>query len=341
MRWPFVGRRERLRREAADWLARLNRPDGELHRADFEQWYNASPEHAAAYNRLAALFEVAGGASRPPAAAAGVAEKREAFFHGPGRYALAAAVAIVALLTCVLVFARGTVPGPQAEMQVASFAAPTAGARRVVLADGSEVLLSPGSALDVAIGADERRLRLVRGEARFSVAHEPRPFIVSAGGAEVVARGTRFVVALARGRATIALLEGRVDVSYLPSTGGSDRRRIARLEPGQRLVVEPPAPVSPALGEEPAAQRPAPASAMLEFDDTPLGEAVETVNRNGGSAIRLGEPALSRLRITGAFRRGDSAGFADSVAAAFRLEVERRPDGTLWLTPRRHASRTE
>jgi transmembrane sensor len=341
MRWPFAGRRERLRREAADWVARLNRPDGELHRAAFERWYRASEEHAAAYDRLAALFEVAGGASRPPAAAADVAPERKALFHGPGRYALAAAVAIVALLTCVLVFARGTVSGPQVETQVASFAASAEDARTVVLADGSQVLLSPRSALEVALGADERRLRLVRGEARFSVAHETRPFVVSAGGAEVVARGTRFVVTLAGGRATIALLEGRVDVSYAPSAGGADRRRVARLQPGQRLVVEPPARVSTAPREEPSAGRHAPASSMIEFDDTPLGEAVETVNRNGGSAIRLGEPALSRLRITGAFRRGDAAGFADSVAAAFGLEVDRRPDGTIWLTPRPQPRRSE
>jgi transmembrane sensor len=334
MRWPFVSRRERIRREAADWLARLNGPDGARDRGAFEDWYHKRPEHAAAYDRLSALFDVAGRASRPAPAA--VANLRDSPLPGPfrpGRYALAAAVGILALLTCVLVLARGTAPGTGLEPQVASFSAPPSDAQRIVLADGSEVVLSPGSAVDVALGRDGRRLRLLRGEARFSVAHEARPFIVSAGGAEVIARGTRFVVALAGGRARVALLEGRVDVSYLAPAGSTERREVARLRPGQSLIVEPRA-APAAVPRREAVQRPVPAPAMLQFDDTPLGEAVEAVNRHGSPSIRLRDAALERLRITGAFRPGDTGGFAESVAAAFAVEVERASDGTIWLKAR-------
>jgi transmembrane sensor len=237
------------------------------------------------------------------------------------------------LLACVLVLARGTAPGAELEPQVASIAAPASNSRRVVLADGSEVVLSPGSAVDVALGRDGRRLRLLRGRAQFSVAREARPFIVSAGGAEVVARGTRFVVALADGRTTVALLEGRVDVSYVAPAGNADQRQVARLRPGQSLIVEPAAAPAAAVRRE-TVQRAAPAPAMLQFDETPLGQAVEAVNRHGSPPIRLRDPALARLRITGAFRPGDTRGFADSVAAAFAVEVERPSDGTIWLKAR-------
>lgn len=70
---------------------------------------------------------------------------------------------------------------------------------------------------------------------------------------------------------------------------------------------------------------------MLEFDDTPLGEAIEQANRVGGAQLRLGGPALRRLRVTGAFRASDPRAFADALAAAFGLEVERSADGTLLL----------
>lgn len=334
MRWPFPSRRERSRREAADWIARLNGPDGVRDRPAFEHWYRESPDHAAAFDRLSALFAAAGRAGRPVAADAGPSARSPMTAASwPGRYALAAAIAIVALLTCALVFERVSAPGVGREAQVASFAAPPTGARRIVLADGSEVLLSPGSAVDVALGRDKRRLRLLRGRAEFSVARESRPFTVSAGGAEVVARGTRFVVALTRGRATVALLEGRVDVSYVAPAGSADRRHIARLRPGQSLVVEPAGARAPSPGRA-AVPRPASAPAMLEFDETPRGDAVEEVNRHGSPTIRLRDPALARLRITGAFRPGDTSGFAESIAAAFALEAERASDGTIWLKER-------
>jgi transmembrane sensor len=195
------------------------------------------------------------------------------------------------------------------------------------------LLLSAGSAVEVAMSGQERRLRLNRGEARFSVAHEERPFIVAAGGTEVFARGTQFIIRVASGRTTVALIEGSVDVSYTPTVSGERRR--TRLRPGDRLVVEsgrPPisAPAARAAVEPP----PHAAPAMLEFDETPLAVAVEQVNRGSIPLVRVDDPSLARLRISGAFRRGDTAGFARSIAAVFNLELERGTDGSLWLRPR-------
>lgn len=70
MVWPFVSRRERLRRQAARWVARLNGPFDEQDRAEFERWYRSSAEHAEAYDRVAALFNAAGRARRPEASIA-------------------------------------------------------------------------------------------------------------------------------------------------------------------------------------------------------------------------------------------------------------------------------
>lgn len=334
MRWPFVSRRERLRREAADWVARLNGPYDEKDRAEFERWYNSDPDHAAAYDRVAALFDAAGRARRPNVAAAEFSAEASRSRSRPIRYALAAAVAGAALLAFVLLSARTVSPIADGRQQFAAFSAPAAESRRIVLLDRSEVLLSPGSRLDVAIGRSERRLRLVHGEGRFTVAHEARPFIVAADGTEVVARGTRFVVRVADGGTTVSLIEGRVDVSH--STSPDGERRVTRLEPGQRLVVQKAAPAARSrVAPAPAELRPRPRrDAMLQFDDTPLGQAVEQVNRHGRPRVRLADPGIADLRVSGAFRAGDMAGFAESVAAAFDLELERGPDATLWLRPR-------
>ena len=53
--------------------------------------------------------------------------------------------------------------------------------RTVVLADGSSVVLNTDSLLRVAFSRNLRRVELVRGEALFSVSHDPsRPFAVQA-----------------------------------------------------------------------------------------------------------------------------------------------------------------
>jgi transmembrane sensor len=341
MRWPFVTRRERLRRDAADWIARLNGPHGEEDRVAFERWYGASPDHASAYDRLSALFQAAGNVTSEargrvePSGRAGASRSR------PLRYAFAAAVACAALAAFFLLSARAISPLAETRQQFAAFSSDGPGSRGIVLADGSEVLLSPGSRLEVAIGRTERRLRLIRGEGRFGVALEARPFIVEASGAEVVARGTVFVVHVSGDRTTVSLIEGRVDVSYPQPPGRTGGRRVARLEPGERLVVEiagertaaPPAAAPAAVEARPRASP----QAMLEFDDMPLGQAVDQMNHNGRPRVRLGDPALAGLRVTGAFRVGDTSGFAESVAAAFDLDLQRGPDASLWLRARSEA----
>ena len=70
---------------------------------------------------------------------------------------------------------------------------------------------------------------------------------------------------------------------------------------------------------------------MLQFDDTPLAEAVAAANRHSRTQIILADAAIGELKITGAFRVGDAGALAESLAAAFSLHLERGSDGTLVL----------
>jgi transmembrane sensor len=72
---------------------------------------------------------------------------------------------------------------------------------------------------------------------------------------------------------------------------------------------------------------------MLALDATPLGEAVAAINRYNGVQIRLADPALAVLRVTGAFHVHDPGGFAGAVAATFGLTVTRDGDAIV-MTPR-------
>jgi transmembrane sensor len=69
------------------------------------------------------------------------------------------------------------------------------------------------------------------------------------------------------------------------------------------------------------------------FDDVPLVDAVNEMNRYSRTPILLiGDGALSKLRVSGLYRTGDSASFAQAVAALHGLTVRER-GGRLELVP--------
>lgn len=329
MPWPFVSRKERLRAEASEWFARLNGSEG-AERRQFERWYSASPDHAEAYDRIAAVQRASTVLGQSDLARQPVLGSWAPRGGNGVRFAVAGAAIAVALIAVLLLGARELESPIAAPAQSVAYATGSGETRSVLLADGSSVELSPSSGLRVFFSNRERRVRLNRGEARFSVAHEARRFVVAAGAAEVIAHGTVFVVRLDQGRATVSLIQGSVDVSYVQSSTSRTGRSVKTLRLGEQITV-------PAAGQQTgapprtASRSTAPAHAMLEFDDTPMSDVIEEANRGGGAQLRLADPALGSLRVTGAFRVGDARAFADTLAAAFGLEVERSNDGTLLL----------
>ena len=317
----IFGSRTRIRREAAEWVARLGGGAGESDHAAFRAWYAADPRNAQAYDRMAAIWSASGQLPKPTA---GKVEERDGRSY---KFAFAVAASVLALAAAALLLLRGPFFGTGTQAP-AVYATSRGELRQLVLPDGSGVMLDAGSRIEIAFSAAERRLVLREGRARFAVAHEARPFIVQAGADQVVATGTLFDVSLLDDRLSVVLLEGRVEVRQ---GRGSAPPTVRRLEAGNRLVAQGGgAPVSaPASrGDTSWARR------MLEFDDVPLGEAVETANRYSRVQIRLGDAGIGTLRVTGAYRAGDAAGLARSLAAAFDLELRTDPDGNLTLSRR-------
>lgn len=310
------------------WLSRMHGGDRERHRPAFERW-RRKPGRAQAYDEaVTSLGEGRILEDSPLARSRGLPEQRHR--PVPMRYALGGAV-VVALIALLFLASAYAPPNLRHRQDLASYAAGERGTRLVHLGDGSKMLLGRGSSADVALTDSERRVTLRSGTARFSVAHERRPFRVAAGEAIVLAHGTIFDVRMALGMTTVALIEGSVDVSYPAASGGSDRgTRITRLKPGQQVVVGTPhlaGRSAPSMDRNPAPAAPT----MLQFDDAKLAEVVAEANRHSRARIRLADPSIGTLRITGAFRAGDADAFAESLAAAVGLRLERRPGGTLIL----------
>lgn len=314
----FFHSRRRVRREAAAWVARLGGGTGEQDHAAFRSWYEADRRNAETYDRMAAIWSASGQLAKAPPRERGTpAPTRRGFV-----FAIAASVLAVVAIAFLL---QGGAPWGADEPPL-SYATARGELREVALPDGSRIMLDAGSRIELAFSATERRLFLREGRARFSVAHEARPFIVQAGQDQVLATGTVFDVSLLGNRLAVVLLQGSVEIRQ---SRGAAPPITRRLTAGHRLVLQD----RGAAATAPVARGDtAWASRMLEFDDLPLGQAVEMANRYSSTQIRVDDDAVRRLRITGAYRAGDSRGLARSLAATFGLRLSTDPDGNIRLS---------
>jgi transmembrane sensor len=324
----FFRTRGRIRREAADWLARLGGGADEASHAAFRRWYEADRRHADAYDRMAVLWSAAGRIHAPPEGI--VTEEQAPRSARRFGFALAACVAGgIALISVLLLGSRWLADSASEPLQ--SFATAVGEIREVVLPDGSRLVLDSSSRVEAQFTPSRRLLTLRDGRARFVVAHESRPFVVRAASNEVIATGTVFDVSLLQDRLSVLLIQGSVEVRRGSGGVGS----IHRLAAGQKLVI---ADGAPALSQRATRGETLWPTRMLEFDETPLQEAVALVNRYSRVQLRISDGRTGTLRVSGAYRAGDVEGFARSLAAAFSLRLDTLPNGDLLLVDPRAAA---
>jgi transmembrane sensor len=204
----------------------------------------------------------------------------------------------------------------------------------VALPDGSAVVLDTDSAVEVAYTDIERGVRLVQGQALFEVAkHKPLPFRVHAGSRVITAVGTRFDVRLLGSPDTptvrVALLEGAVNVS----NANRASLETASMVAGEVLQAAPSAPmrVQPGDAQTLASWE----SGVLVFNDRPLSEAVEEMNRYTTNPIVLADESSRNLRVSGVFNTRDPDYFAETIAETFALSLHRDQNGAVRLIARR------
>jgi transmembrane sensor len=327
---------ESIEATAAAWLAA--RDDGlTAEQADaFAAWRAADPRHEAAALRLeltwAALQQLRGfrpEAKRHP--------DRDLLRGSPLRkgrriaFPLATMAAIAASLMVAVVWWVSAVRSDATE----TYATTTDGYQRVTLRDGSVMELNGGTAVQVKFTAPERRVRLLRGEAHFTVAKNPtRPFSVEAGSVAVRAVGTAFNVRLGAADVEVLVTQGKVSVSEVERVGSTavpqleslrtdrsppvsvllqanERTLIPVLRPAT-LPVAPPSLVVERIKPEVVREALAWQGPRIVFLDTPLAEAIGQFNRRNHLQLELVDEELAVLPIGGSFR-------AENVDAFVRL----------------------
>lgn len=221
--------------------------------------------------------------------------------------ALAAAIAVIAWPRPAL-----DLKTPQGRQQVQ------------VLADGSRLTLNGDSQARVTLARRKRDVRLDHGEAFFKVAHDPsRPFTVHARDASVTALGTAFNVNRLADATEITVHEGKVRVA---ATTTRDRPIVVVAGESVRVSargIEGRVKFNPAIADDWR-------SGWIELNNGRLGDLVTELNRaNATRPLKLGEPALAELRLTGRFRATAPRETAALVAATHGLALHEAPDATV------------
>lgn len=316
--------------EAVAWLTTLQDSDQRTPAAEsaFREWMQADAGHARAFAHVTEVWDALPGALSPVGASARSPQSQPPQPQPRRRYAMAASIAMVLSVAGAWAwYARDPVYETDVGQQ-----------ETVSLSDGTRVALNTDSRLAVDFSDAERRVRLDRGEVLFDVAKNPdRPFVVEAGNERIRAVGTSFVVRRDGERVSVTLLKGRVLVSHLGQGAAGAALRPAMLTPGERLIVDP-ARVQPAqaVAVPPASlaiDRPKLDSVTawregnVMFDDTPLAEAMQEINRYGGKPLQLSDPRLGSLRISGVFSVQDPVQFAQLAAELHNLKVVQSADG--------------
>jgi transmembrane sensor len=315
--------------EAAAWRTRLTDSDVET-TPEFESWLQADDLHQKAWSRVQSSWLLIGEHQTAPelldlrrTALANVRKTAGARWRqtvGARAGVFRKAAAGVVLLACAAAFATWY-------WQRADAYTTQTGERRIVtLADGSQVQLDSLTDLRVRYSAHARELTLLRGQARFDVAHDvERPFMVIAAGEKVVATGTAFNIDLHKSKLVVTLIEGRVVV--LPQQAGRD----VELQAGEQLSVSASgtSSVAPANIERSTAWQ----HGRLVFDDEPLSTVVEQVNRYARLPLVLTDESTAKLRISGVFSTRDIDGFVETLTHYLPVDADRR-DGAIHLSHR-------
>ncbi len=217
---------------------------------------------------------------------------------------------------------------------------------RQVLPDGSLVELREGAKIAVDFGAAVRRVRLVKGEAHFTVAENKAvPFIVVAGSIEVRAVGTAFAVQLDAMKVEVLVTEGRVAVdrptgslreNSLPLAPGiaTTPQTIAVVDAGRTIAVEletAAVPSALAISAAEQDQRLAWRVPRIELSGMPLSAALALFNRYSSIQLQLADPAHGAFELSGALRPDNPNALLHVLKLEHGLEADRRPDGVVVL----------
>jgi transmembrane sensor len=297
--------------EAAEWLLRLQEDQSTAEIERWIEWCTLDPKNQQAFERLMPLWQleqaepaqaispaVSSAAARPDVPLALPLRARR--FTKPVWVPWAAAAGIAAVAVGIAAAVMGRIPSVRGDGEVRLAAVDTLSSQRAQsrsarLSDGSQVALGAQSQIAVRFGGGQRQIEIEHGEAFFTVQHNrAEPFVVGAGGVQVVAVGTAFDVDRRGGRVGVTVQDGTVEVS-LKAAGGKP----ISVTRGSQLVIDETGVEAPVVRVVSPEAADAWRRGRLEYISEPLPSVIEDLNRYSSDRIVLDDPKLRDLRYSG------------------------------------------
>ncbi|WP_197524497.1 FecR family protein [Novosphingobium resinovorum] len=267
-------------------------PEDTALRERIEAWLDETPEHRQAWTQARKAWAVLGDVERAQRAPSSTATVLPFTPRARSQPTYRRVMASLGALAASVALALAISPSLLLRLS-ADYATGTGQLRDVQLPDGTRVTLGARSAIDVDLTGNERRVRLVAGEAWFDVARDPaHPFVVASGRTETRVLGTAFEVRSSREQTQVGVARGHVRVS---ASGNSED-----LLPGDRVLVDN---ASGAMREDkvPVASLAGWRDGYLFAENATVGEVVEEMRRYDKGWIVLADKALAARRITGLY----------------------------------------
>jgi len=301
--------------EAEAWMARLMAPDcTPADRAAFEDWLAQSPQNIQAWLEIERLQAMSAQLRSDEMLRAAV----RAIRRTPARPLRAWVPAAAAAMLVVAVAAIWWGYEPETAAVPQHYATAMGEQSEVTLADGTVVLLDTGTQLTASFDSRQRVVELTQGRAQFVVGRDARrPFLVKAGLSTVHDIGTTFQVAREGGSVDVGLLEGRVDVR------AKNDRNVATLSPGETVRVDAQGRIGSKAPLDLVSARAWPQGDLV-FKQRRLDELLAEMNRYSKQQVRLADPALGGLTVSGVFHAGDQDALVAVLERGWSLRAERR-----------------
>lgn len=300
---------ETVARQAVEWFVRLGADSvaPQVHGA-WRAWMAADPEHARAWEHLQhCTGDVAGLPSR-------IAHATLTLPAGGGRRRFMKSAAVLAASAGAAWWGVRTEPW---QPLLADASTRVGEQRRLMLPDGSSVLLNTDSAIDIGVGG-ARRIRLARGEILVDAVPAgsglapPLPFIVRTRHGEVETPGSRLALRLEATRSVVHAISGALQVT--PAASPERRRELAA---GQQAAftsdaVDIPVPANPGdLGWT---------DGVLAAHDMRLSEFLAQLARYRPGVIQC-DPRVADLRVSGIYPLASTDKVLDTLALTLPVKV--------------------
>lgn len=305
---------------AIEWLATLQSPSlSKEEEQSFFKWLEKSPENQAAYIKAEQLWERGDQLNQIPLAE----EKR--FFNFEWLFK-PYPMAGTALCCCLAILFSAIIFWPSPTWTQA-YTTALGEQKTVMLPDNSSILINTNSKLTVEYNKERRVVRLLSGEAFFSVTSAPeQAFDVITSRGTVRVLGTQFSVDTSSPKTLITVLEGKVALGNTTNTKEKFKANTT-LTQNEQLSIE-----EARLGTPPkkvdALNKLAWRNKKLIYRGEKLIDVIRDINRYYESKLFLNKPTLGEKEVIAVLQLDNFSNTLNSLKSSLNLASSPNEDMT-------------